>query len=83
MFGNNVELFVTFEPEKYVKVKNILECHQIPYTIRTKNNTDSYRHNIVGHFGENVAASIQYQILVKKDKLEEATYFLNKELWND
>lgn len=83
MFGSKVEVIMTFEPEKYVKAKNILEAHQIPYTTKMRNNSESYRHNMVGRFGENTAASTQYQILVDKDKHEEATYFLNSELWRE
>lgn len=71
---NRKELFMTFSPEAFAKVTEILRKNGIAFETTSKY-TGSHS-KFLGSLGENTAVETQYRIWVSKSDFEKASYLL-------
>ena len=82
-FFNSHSVWTGTNMQKFNQIRDILETNSIPYKYKTKDRMSEFngrgtnRSNF-GSFGNSVAQTCQYEILVYKKDAEKVKYLLNR-----
>lgn len=78
---NRKELFLTFDMQEQVRIRNILADNNIDYIIKTVNRMSpspfaAGSRSRVGTFGQDISAMYKYVFYVHKEDYEKAKYLI-------
>ncbi len=76
-FLTRKELYITFNIEEMVRVRNILKDNNIEYDIKIFSR-DFWSRGRTGSFGINQSYNYEYKFYVKRSEYEKALHFINQ-----
>ena len=74
---NRKELYITFDIEDMMRVRNLLKDNNIDYDIKISSR-DFWSRGRTGSFGINQKCNYEYKFYVKRPSYEKAVYCINQ-----
>ena len=74
---NRKEIFITYDPNKQLYVRNLLRDNNIEHFTKCKDRND-HHHGRCGSFGIDMSCNYEYKIYVKRSDYEKAVLLINK-----